>query len=207
MVWKGDIIASVRRRGLQSPWGLCTAIYNHHNIILSPRSARAEELEQPSGQPELNWSLALGSCPYPWDQLSHRTCISQCASGQRGHLALMLVCFCPRGYLGPGGIGDFGNYLNCTGGAAGYIDRLVLGEKHIYQHPSCNVSRFWFAVWSCRLPPSAAVRRALGKMCVLKRRLEKKGYWLLGYLVITALCLRCFTKQQCHMILKGSWGP
>uniref|UniRef100_A0A8V0XYN5 Heparan-alpha-glucosaminide N-acetyltransferase n=1 Tax=Gallus gallus TaxID=9031 RepID=A0A8V0XYN5_CHICK len=52
---------------------------------------------------------------------------------------LLPVPGCPRGYLGPGGIGDFGNYLNCTGGAAGYIDRLVLGEKHIYQHPSCNV--------------------------------------------------------------------
>ncbi|NXD77404.1 HGNAT acetyltransferase, partial [Halcyon senegalensis] len=46
---------------------------------------------------------------------------------------------CPRGYLGPGGIGDFGNYPNCTGGAAGYIDRLLLGEKHIYQHPSSSV--------------------------------------------------------------------
>ncbi|NXG37298.1 HGNAT acetyltransferase, partial [Dromaius novaehollandiae] len=46
---------------------------------------------------------------------------------------------CPRGYLGPGGIGDFGKYPNCTGGAAGYIDRLLLGEKHIYQHPSSSV--------------------------------------------------------------------
>ncbi|XP_072191262.1 heparan-alpha-glucosaminide N-acetyltransferase isoform X1 [Excalfactoria chinensis] len=52
---------------------------------------------------------------------------------------LLPVPGCPRGYLGPGGIGDFGNYPNCTGGAAGYIDRLVLGEKHMYQHPSCNV--------------------------------------------------------------------
>lgn len=33
-----------------------------------------------------------------------------------------------------------GKYPNCTGGAAGYIDRLVLGENHIYQHPSSNVS-------------------------------------------------------------------
>ncbi|KAH0627065.1 hypothetical protein JD844_002436 [Phrynosoma platyrhinos] len=43
------------------------------------------------------------------------------------------------GYLGPGGIGDFGKYPNCTGGAAAYIDHLLLGEKHIYQHPSSNV--------------------------------------------------------------------
>uniref|UniRef100_A0A8C0F304 Heparan-alpha-glucosaminide N-acetyltransferase n=1 Tax=Bubo bubo TaxID=30461 RepID=A0A8C0F304_BUBBB len=52
---------------------------------------------------------------------------------------LLPVPGCPRGYLGPGGIGDFGNYPNCTGGAAGYIDRLILGEKHIYQHPSSSV--------------------------------------------------------------------
>ncbi|XP_067011142.2 heparan-alpha-glucosaminide N-acetyltransferase [Anabrus simplex] len=53
---------------------------------------------------------------------------------------LMPVPNCPKGYLGPGGLhyslteGD--KYTNCTGGAAGYIDRLVFGEKHIYQHPT-----------------------------------------------------------------------
>lgn len=46
---------------------------------------------------------------------------------------------CPTGYLGPGGIGDMGLYANCTGGAAGYIDRWLLGEKHIYQNPSSRV--------------------------------------------------------------------
>ncbi|XP_069341133.1 heparan-alpha-glucosaminide N-acetyltransferase isoform X1 [Eulemur rufifrons] len=46
---------------------------------------------------------------------------------------------CPSGYLGPGGIGDWGKYPNCTGGAAGYIDRLLLGEGHLYQHPSSAV--------------------------------------------------------------------
>ncbi|KTF89251.1 hypothetical protein cypCar_00004673 [Cyprinus carpio] len=46
---------------------------------------------------------------------------------------------CPTGYLGPGGIGDFGQYQNCTGGAAGYIDRWLLGNNHIYQTPSSRV--------------------------------------------------------------------
>lgn len=46
----------------------------------------------------------------------------------------------PSGYLGPGGIGDLGEFPNCTGGAAGYIDRLLLGDDHIYQHPSSTVS-------------------------------------------------------------------
>lgn len=44
-----------------------------------------------------------------------------------------------RGYLGPGGIGDMGLYPNCTGGAAGFIDRWLLGEKHMYQNPSSQV--------------------------------------------------------------------
>ncbi|XP_030673075.1 heparan-alpha-glucosaminide N-acetyltransferase isoform X1 [Nomascus leucogenys] len=52
---------------------------------------------------------------------------------------LLPVPGCPIGYLGPGGIGDFGKYPNCTGGAAGYIDRLLLGDDHLYQHPSSAV--------------------------------------------------------------------
>ncbi|XP_037382576.1 heparan-alpha-glucosaminide N-acetyltransferase, partial [Talpa occidentalis] len=46
---------------------------------------------------------------------------------------------CPTGYLGPGGIGDWGKYPNCTGGAAGYLDRVLLGDDHLYQHPSSAV--------------------------------------------------------------------
>ncbi|XP_060096966.1 heparan-alpha-glucosaminide N-acetyltransferase-like [Heteronotia binoei] len=51
---------------------------------------------------------------------------------------LLPVPGCPRGYLGPGGIGDYGQYTNCTGGAAGYIDKWLLGENHIYRHPTCK---------------------------------------------------------------------
>ncbi|MEJ1284992.1 heparan-alpha-glucosaminide N-acetyltransferase [Cricetulus griseus] len=46
---------------------------------------------------------------------------------------------CPTGYLGPGGIGDMGKYPHCTGGASGYIDHLLLGDNHLYQHPSSTV--------------------------------------------------------------------
>uniref|UniRef100_A0A8C2I1T7 Heparan-alpha-glucosaminide N-acetyltransferase n=1 Tax=Cyprinus carpio TaxID=7962 RepID=A0A8C2I1T7_CYPCA len=52
---------------------------------------------------------------------------------------LLEVPGCPTGYLGPGGIGDFGQYQNCTGGAAGYIDRWLLRDNHIYQTPSSRV--------------------------------------------------------------------
>lgn len=45
---------------------------------------------------------------------------------------------CPRGFIGPGGIGDDGKYPNCTGGAAGYIDRKIFGSNHMYNHPTCK---------------------------------------------------------------------
>lgn len=40
---------------------------------------------------------------------------------------------CPTGYLGPGGRHEDGKYFNCTGGAAGYIDELILQPEHLYQ--------------------------------------------------------------------------
>uniref|UniRef100_A0A8C6LK89 Heparan-alpha-glucosaminide N-acetyltransferase n=1 Tax=Nothobranchius furzeri TaxID=105023 RepID=A0A8C6LK89_NOTFU len=52
---------------------------------------------------------------------------------------LLPVPGCPTGYLGPGGIGDMGRYSDCTGGAAAFIDRWLLGENHIYQTPSSRV--------------------------------------------------------------------
>ena len=42
-----------------------------------------------------------------------------------------------RGYIGPGGLADYGKYANCTGGAARLIDVAVFTEAHIYQHPTC----------------------------------------------------------------------
>ncbi|GAB1602916.1 heparan-alpha-glucosaminide N-acetyltransferase-like [Argonauta hians] len=39
---------------------------------------------------------------------------------------------CPKGYLGPGGLSERGSNKNCTGGAAGYIDREVFGISHLY---------------------------------------------------------------------------
>ncbi|XP_059165341.1 heparan-alpha-glucosaminide N-acetyltransferase-like isoform X1 [Physella acuta] len=48
----------------------------------------------------------------------------------------MPVPGCPTGYLGPGGLEQEGHYFNCTGGAAGYIDRKFFGDSHIYQSPT-----------------------------------------------------------------------
>ncbi|XP_023182860.1 heparan-alpha-glucosaminide N-acetyltransferase-like isoform X1 [Xiphophorus maculatus] len=50
---------------------------------------------------------------------------------------LLPVPGCPAGYLGAGGIGDDGLYPNCTGGAAGYIDRWMFGDN-MYRYPTCK---------------------------------------------------------------------
>ncbi|KAG1684726.1 Heparan-alpha-glucosaminide N-acetyltransferase [Nymphon striatum] len=51
---------------------------------------------------------------------------------------LLHVPGCPDGYLGPGGKNLGKNLENCTGGGAGYIDRVVLGNHHLYQSPTCK---------------------------------------------------------------------
>eukprot|EP00026_Physarum_polycephalum_P005092 Phypoly_transcript_05120.p1 GENE.Phypoly_transcript_05120~~Phypoly_transcript_05120.p1 ORF type:complete len:614 (-),score=69.72 Phypoly_transcript_05120:12-1853(-) len=51
---------------------------------------------------------------------------------------LLPVPGCPRGYIGPGGLSDNSAHWNCTGGAAGYIDKVVFGENHIYGNPTCK---------------------------------------------------------------------
>ncbi|XP_050531798.1 heparan-alpha-glucosaminide N-acetyltransferase [Daktulosphaira vitifoliae] len=45
---------------------------------------------------------------------------------------LLKVPGCPKGYLGPGGLYNHSKNYNCTGGAAGYIDRMILGENHMF---------------------------------------------------------------------------
>eukprot|EP00056_Hartaetosiga_gracilis_P005140 m.81756 g.81756 ORF g.81756 m.81756 type:complete len:754 (+) comp12068_c0_seq5:47-2308(+) len=61
---------------------------------------------------------------------------------------LLPVPGCPTGYIGPGGLlAEFGKFEPeggvcsgavscCEGGAAGHIDRWLLGWKHIYQSPT-----------------------------------------------------------------------
>lgn len=51
---------------------------------------------------------------------------------------LLHVPGCPKGYLGPGGLAEHGKYFNCTGGAAGYIDAVLLTNKHTYGNPTCK---------------------------------------------------------------------
>ncbi|CAK9291067.1 unnamed protein product [Gordionus sp. m RMFG-2023] len=43
---------------------------------------------------------------------------------------------CPRGYNNPGGLYDNSSFKQCVGGITGYIDRVILTPKHMYQHPT-----------------------------------------------------------------------
>lgn len=45
----------------------------------------------------------------------------------------LYTCSCCRGYTGPGGLHDAAAHPRCTGGAAGYIDRQLLTDRHLYQ--------------------------------------------------------------------------
>ncbi|KAA0203715.1 hypothetical protein HAZT_HAZT001268 [Hyalella azteca] len=67
-------------------------------------------------QPWLQWSITIGL-----------------ASIQAVITYVLPVPGCGRGYLGPGGLHNYGMYSNCTGGAAGYIDRLIFTSNHIYR--------------------------------------------------------------------------
>lgn len=52
------------------------------------------------------------------------------------HLATIFLTSapeCDRGYLGPGGIHEYQEHFNCTGGVVGLIDRTILGAQHLYQ--------------------------------------------------------------------------
>lgn len=58
------------------------------------------------------------------------------------HLALAYLVRapgCPRSYVGPGGtMVDGGRLAHCTGGAHGYLDRLLFSAQHILQDPPCR---------------------------------------------------------------------
>ena len=41
--------------------------------------------------------------------------------------------------MGPGGLHNGGRYFNCTGGAAGYIDRLILSQNLIFKWADTRV--------------------------------------------------------------------
>lgn len=131
---------------------------------------------------------------------------------------LLPVPDCPTGYLGPGGIGDMGLYANCTGGAAGYIDRWLLGEKHIYQTPS---SRVIYATHMAYDPEGvlgsvnsilmAFLGLQAGKIILHYREhhtsiMSRFLMWGLLLGVISAILTRCSTNEGFIPVNKNLWS-
>lgn len=135
----------------------------------------------------------------------------------------MLIIFgisapnCDLGYFGPGGIHDFGAHANCTGGIAGYIDRLLLGDSHLYQ--KANV----MAVYAASLPfdPEgpfgsllACVQVFLGVQCCMTilnyqkpaERLVRWIFWGLILLAVTAVLTSCSIDDGLIPINKNLWS-
>uniref|UniRef100_A0A3P9P0Y0 Heparan-alpha-glucosaminide N-acetyltransferase n=1 Tax=Poecilia reticulata TaxID=8081 RepID=A0A3P9P0Y0_POERE len=102
---------------------------------------------------------------------------------------LLPVPDCPTGYLGPGGIGDMGLHVNCTGGAAGYIDRRLLGEQHIYQSPSSKAGKI---LLHYRDVPTSVISRFL--------------IWGLLLGTISAVLTECSTDRGFIPVNKNLWS-
>ncbi|XP_034387135.1 heparan-alpha-glucosaminide N-acetyltransferase isoform X1 [Cyclopterus lumpus] len=131
---------------------------------------------------------------------------------------LLPVPDCPTGYLGPGGIGDMGQYTNCTGGAAALIDRWLLGESHVYQTPSSRV------IYSTGMPHDpegvlgsinsilmAFLGLQAGKIILHYRDLHTSiisRFLIWGLLlgVISAILTKCSTDQGFIPVNKNLWS-
>lgn len=131
---------------------------------------------------------------------------------------LLPVPGCPTGYLGPGGIGDMGQFANCTGGAAAFIDRWLLGEKHIYQNPTSRV------IYATHVPfdPEgvlgsinsilmAFLGLQAGKIILHYRDvhtsiMSRFLLWGLFLGVISAVLTRCSTDQGFIPVNKNMWS-
>ncbi|XP_026160123.1 heparan-alpha-glucosaminide N-acetyltransferase isoform X2 [Mastacembelus armatus] len=131
---------------------------------------------------------------------------------------LLPVPHCPTGYLGPGGIGDMGLYANCTGGAAGFVDRWLLGENHIYQSPTSRV------IYATNMPYDpegvlgsinsifmAFLGLQAGKIILHYRNLHKSIMsrfliWGLFLGVVSAVLTKCSTDQGFIPVNKNLWS-
>lgn len=135
------------------------------------------------------------------------------------HLAItfgLKVENCPRGYLGPGGIHDYIQHQNCTGGANGFIDRLILGESHMYQRAKIRAvydSQVFDpeGVYGCLL---TIVQAFLGVQCgvtllvypTVKDRLSRWASWGFGLAALTAFLTLFTVDDGIIPINKNMWS-
>ncbi|KNC26888.1 hypothetical protein FF38_10958 [Lucilia cuprina] len=124
------------------------------------------------------------------------------------HLSIVFglnVPNCPKGYLGPGGKHNNASYPQCIGGATGYIDLQILGNSHIYQHPTAKYiydSKPFDpeGVFGCLL---TVVQVMFGVLCGViilvhtewKSRITRWLLWSMSLTIVTAI-LSGFSKEE-----------
>lgn len=123
---------------------------------------------------------------------------------------------CARGYLGPGGIHDYMQHQNCTGGATGFIDRSVIGESHMYQR--AKIRSVYDAlvfdpegVFGCLL---TVVQVFLGVQCgttllvypTCRDRLRRWIFWGLGLAAFTGFLTLFSVNDGFIPINKNLWS-
>ena len=127
-------------------------------------------------------------------------------------LVTFLVAFddCPAGYLGPGGMHDMRRYVNCTGGAAGYIDRLIIGEPRLYQTPTCK------AIYATSVPYDPEGLLGCLTSCALTYIGMSAGHVLIHYpqrrkrlfkFVMYACVYGLAAGLLCNFSVDGGWIP
>lgn len=123
---------------------------------------------------------------------------------------------CERGYLGPGGIHDYIQHQNCTGGAIGFIDRAILGQSHMYQR--AKIRQVYDAlvfdpegVFGCLL---TIVQVFLGVQCgvtllvfsTARDRLRRWIFWGAGLAALTAVLTLFTVDDGLIPINKNLWS-
>ena len=89
-----------------------------------------------------------------------------------------------------------GSYSNCTGGAAKYLDTLIFGQHHIYQHPTCR------RVYDTHTPYDP--EGILGSfMAILTVSRFLKNKYILGKLLIRYIYLEIVHISSVNRILIG----
>ncbi|XP_043227735.1 heparan-alpha-glucosaminide N-acetyltransferase-like [Amphibalanus amphitrite] len=115
----------LRVPGVLQRFAVCSLVIG---TLQLPALSAAEPLTQ-------GWRLAwLRDVTCCWAQW---LAVALLAAAHTAITLLLPVPGCPRGYLGPGGLADGGRFANCTGGAAGYIDRRLFGS-HMYHRPTAH---------------------------------------------------------------------
>ncbi|KAK7590108.1 hypothetical protein V9T40_001721 [Parthenolecanium corni] len=149
-------------------------------------------MEPQSPQSENTYMICLRDLSESWKQWC---VVFVCVAVHTGLTFFLPVPGCPRGYLGPGGLGDHAQYRNCTGGAAGYIDRTLFGENHVYARPTC---RTWY---QCNVPydPEGALGTLTTILCVYLG--VYAGRVILVYRRSGERIVRWITASICCMIL------